>query len=70
MNTESVQAAIDACSASGGGTALLAAGTYTVGTLYLKDYVILKTASPDARPSVVLEDVLDFHGEQTDTPFR
>ncbi len=54
LNTKAVQKAIDAASANGGGTVLVAAGDYTIGTIYMKDNVTLHvaagaklTASPD-----------------------
>ena len=41
LNTRSIQAAIDACSKSGGGTVLFPAGRYISGTIYLKSNVTL-----------------------------
>ncbi len=41
-STEAVQAAIDACSAKGGGVAYLPPGQYTTGPLWLKDNVELR----------------------------
>jgi hypothetical protein len=41
INTRSIQAAIDACSKSGGGTVLFPAGRYVSGTIYLKSHVTL-----------------------------
>ena len=40
--TEEIQRAIDAKSAAGGGTVTLSAGTYEVGSLWLKDNVTLQ----------------------------
>ena len=41
LNTKSIQAAIDACSKSGGGTVLFPAGRYVSGTIYLRSHVTL-----------------------------
>ncbi len=41
MNTKSIQAAIDACSASGGGTVWFPAGRFVSGTIYLKSHVTI-----------------------------
>ncbi len=41
LNTKSIQAAIDACSKSGGGTVLFPAGRYISGTIYLRSHVTL-----------------------------
>ena len=41
LNTKSIQAAIDACSKSGGGTVWFPAGRYVSGTIYLKSHVTL-----------------------------
>ena len=41
VQTAAIQAAIDACAASGGGTVLVPAGTYITGTLQLRDRVTL-----------------------------
>ncbi len=41
LNTKSIQAAIDACSESGGGTVLFPAGRFVSGTIYLKSHVTL-----------------------------
>ncbi len=41
LNTEAIQSAIDACSASGGGTVTFPAGNYLSGTLMLRDHVNL-----------------------------
>src|SRR6185503_15175707 len=40
--TQGIQAAIDACSARGGGIAYVPPGQYTVGPLWLKDNVELR----------------------------
>jgi polygalacturonase len=42
VETSAIQAVIDACSASGGGTVLFPAGTYLTGTLRIKDNVTLR----------------------------
>ena len=42
LDTTAIQAAIDACSGSGGGTVRLAPGTYLTGTLFLKSNVTLQ----------------------------
>lgn len=44
LNTVAIQKAIDACSAAGGGTVLLAQGEYVSGTLDLKTGVMLEIA--------------------------
>jgi hypothetical protein len=41
VNTSAIQAAIDACAGSGGGTVLIDQGTYVTGTIILKDNVNL-----------------------------
>lgn len=41
LNTKSIQAAIDACSKSGGGTVWFPSGRYVSGTIYLKSHVTL-----------------------------
>ncbi|WPJ96606.1 glycoside hydrolase family 28 protein [Coraliomargarita algicola] len=41
METEALQAAIDACSAAGGGTVWLPPGDYQTGTLHLKSDIVL-----------------------------
>jgi len=41
LNTQSIQKAIDACSASGGGTVYIPAGKYLSGTIILKNNVTL-----------------------------
>ncbi len=42
VNTKALQAAIDACTAAGGGTVLVAGGKYVTGTFYLKSNVCLR----------------------------
>ena len=41
LDTKAIQAAIDKCAASGGGTTILPPGTYLSGTIYLKSRVTL-----------------------------
>ena len=41
LDTKALQAAIDACARSGGGTVLLPAGRYLTGTLFLRSRVTL-----------------------------
>ena len=41
LNTEAVQAAIDACHAAGGGRVTVSQGRYVIGTIYLKSGVEL-----------------------------
>lgn len=41
MNTQAIQAAIDRCTAAGGGTVVVPAGRFLTGTLRLKDHVVL-----------------------------
>jgi polygalacturonase len=41
LDTEAVQAAIDACASKGGGTVYFPAGTYLSGTIYLRDHIRL-----------------------------
>ena len=45
LDTKPLQAAIDKCSASGGGTVLVAGGNFVTGTLYLKNDVTLRVDS-------------------------
>lgn len=45
LDTAAVQAAIDACARDGGGTVLVPAGTFTIGTVELKSNVTLHIAS-------------------------
>ena len=46
LDTKAVQAAIDECTQSGGGTVLIPSGkTVLVGTIYMKDYVTLHVAN-------------------------
>ncbi len=42
LDTKAIQAAIDTCTAAGGGTVFVPAGTYLTGTLRLKDNVTLR----------------------------
>lgn len=48
VNTQSVQAAVDACTAAGGGMVLVAGGWFVTGTVYLKDNVTLHVAGDAA----------------------
>src|SRR4051794_18639134 len=41
LDTKAINSAVDACSAAGGGTVVLPAGTYLSGTVRLKDNVTL-----------------------------
>jgi hypothetical protein len=41
LNTQTIQAAIDRCTAEGGGTVVVPAGRFLSGTLRLKDHVVL-----------------------------
>lgn len=45
LNTGAIQAAIDACSAAGGGTVRIEGGIFLTGTLILKDHVRLELAA-------------------------
>jgi len=45
VDTAAVQAAIDACHGDGGGTVLVPAGTFVIGTVELKSYVTLRIAA-------------------------
>lgn len=45
LNTKSIQAAIDACHAQGGGEVLVPAGTFYTGTIFLKSNVYLHLAA-------------------------
>ena len=45
VDTAAVQAAIDACTGDGGGTVLVPAGTFTIGTVELKSNVTLHIAA-------------------------
>jgi hypothetical protein len=45
LDTAGVQAAIDACTHDGGGTVLVPAGTFVIGTVELKSYVTLHIAA-------------------------
>ena len=42
LDTKALQAAIDSCSHAGGGTVILAGGTFLSGTIYLQNYVTLQ----------------------------
>lgn len=44
LSTHPIQAAIDSCSTSGGGTVIIPAGTYYSGTLYIEDRVNIHLA--------------------------
>ena len=58
LNTKALQQAIDSCSASGGGTVLVPAGTFLTGSIRLKDNVTLHLS-----PSAVLlgsQNVADY----------
>ncbi|NLE54597.1 MAG: hypothetical protein GX617_06650 [Lentisphaerae bacterium] len=41
VNTAAIQAAVDACTAAGGGTVLVPPGTFVTGTIWLRDHVEL-----------------------------
>jgi len=41
LDTRSIQAAVDACAAAGGGSVYFAPGTYLSGTIFLKNHVAL-----------------------------
>lgn len=45
LDTAAVQAAVDACNRDGGGTVLVPAGTFHIGTVELKSYVTLHIAA-------------------------
>src|SRR4051794_33814308 len=45
VNTKAIQAAIDACAASGGGTVVVPSGDFRTGTLQLKSYVTLQLSA-------------------------
>jgi polygalacturonase len=45
LNTKAIQQAIDTCSSAGGGTVLIAGGSFVTGTIYLKDHVTLHLAA-------------------------
>lgn len=62
INTLPIQKAIDACSDSGGGVVLVAAGRYETGTIYLKDNVTLHVAE-----GAVLLGSADINDYATDT---
>jgi polygalacturonase len=57
INTAAIQAAIDTCTAGGGGTVRVAGGVYLTGTLVLKDHVLLDLApGAELRGSPRIED--------------
>ena len=62
INTAFIQKAIDACTASGGGTVLVAGGSFVTGTIYLKDNVALHIAE-----GAVLMGSTDISDYATDT---
>jgi hypothetical protein len=71
LDTAAVQAAIDACAADGGGTVLVPAGTFTIGTLELKSNVTLHLAasgtllgSADGKQYHAV-DAIPLHGDTT-----
>ncbi len=45
LNTKTIQSAIDQCNAAGGGTVLIAGGSYVTGTIYFKSNVCLHIAA-------------------------
>lgn len=62
LDTAAIQLAIDTCSASGGGTIVLDEGRFCVGTLFLKDNVII-----EIRAGAVLLGSPDIANYATDT---
>ncbi len=71
MDTAAVQAAIDACAGDGGGTVLVPAGTFTIGTVQLKSNVTLHIAasgtllgSGDGKQYHAV-DAIPLHGDTT-----
>ena len=71
LDTEAVQRAVDACARDGGGTVLVPAGTFQVGTIELKDNVTLHLAaaatllgSADGRQYHAV-DAIPLHGDAT-----
>ena len=71
VDTAAVQAAIDACAADGGGTVLVPAGTFTIGTVELKSNVTLRIAasgtllgSADGKQYHAV-DAIPLHGDTT-----
>ena len=71
VDTAAVQAAIDACTGDGGGTVLVPAGTFTIGTVELKSNVTLHIAaggtllgSGDGKQYHAV-DAIPLHGDTT-----
>jgi hypothetical protein len=71
LDTAALQAAIDACAADGGGTVLVPAGTFTIGTVELKSNVTLHIAaggtllgSADGKQYHAV-DAIPLHGDTT-----
>lgn len=71
VDTAAVQAAIEACSSDGGGTVLVPAGTFTIGTVELKSNVTLHIAasgmlvgSADGKQYHAV-DAIPLHGDTT-----
>ncbi len=71
VDTVAVQAAIDACTADGGGTVLVPAGTFTIGTVELKSNVTLHISaggtllgSGDGKQYHAV-DAIPLHGDTT-----
>ncbi len=71
LDTAAVQAAIDACTQDGGGTVLVPAGTFTIGTVELKSNVTLHIAaggtllgSGDGKQYHAV-DAIPLHGDTT-----
>jgi Glycosyl hydrolases family 28 len=71
VDTAAVQAAIDACAVDGGGTVLVPAGTFTIGTVELKSNVTLHIAasgtllgSGDGKQYHAV-DAIPLHGDTT-----
>jgi len=71
LDTAALQAAIDACTADGGGTVLVPAGTFVIGTVELKDNVTLHIAaggtllgSGDGKQYHAV-DAIPLHGDTT-----
>jgi hypothetical protein len=71
LDTVALQAAIDACNRDGGGTVLVPAGTFTIGTVEIKSNVILHIAaagtllgSADGKQYRAV-DAIPLHGDTT-----
>src|SRR5579862_5470909 len=71
LDTAALQAAIDACAGDGGGTVLIPAGTFTIGTVELKSNVTLHIAasatllgSADGKQYRAV-DAIPLHGDTT-----